>query len=466
MTIITTQSRITYAGDNVTTSFPIPFEFFLNSDITTIKTAVGGAASILTLGIDFTLLGAGVVGGGSLIKTSALLVGETMTIFLNPPIAQGSHYQSNAPFPAGTLEYDLDRQTQISQRLQDQISRSIRAPDADASPAMLLPSTAQRALQYLGFDAAGNPLAVAALPGPQLTQGVYDSLALTSTPFLNMYDPVVLGSAGPTVTPGQAFANLGGINMAVETTITATTAMTLSNLGRSYYVADSGSPVPYTITLPAGAPIGSIIQFRISSLATQLYTITGNDKGIDGDANRVLWRNETCLLIREASNWAKIGGRTVPFRGLLQRGSAQSIASGTTFVACALNQENGDTYALNLCLDVVNSRFKCPRHSSFLFNGNLVLAATVTVSAAVAGCAIGYNSSTLPSANPSNLIELPYAVGLAQQPVGCTGVLPMNQNDFVQLLGRIYSGTIATPAFQYSAGVFVPSLSYAEIPLW
>lgn len=159
MTIITTQARVTYAGDNVSTLFPVPFEFFLNSDLTVVKTAVGGGVATLVLGVDYALTNAGVISGGSLTKTTALLTGETMAIFLNPPIEQESHYISNGPFPASTLENDIDRQTQISQRLSDQISRAIRAPDGDPSAiaaSFLLPSYLVRANTNVGFDGVGN----------------------------------------------------------------------------------------------------------------------------------------------------------------------------------------------------------------------------------------------------------------------------------------------------------------------
>lgn len=182
MTIITTQDRITYAGDNVSTLFAIPFEFFLNSDITAIKTTVGGAQSTLTQGIDYSLAGAGVAGGGSATKTTALLTGETLAIFLNPPITQQSHYPSNSPFPASTLENDLDRQTQISQRLQDQISRSLRVPDGDAAPSMLLPPAALRALQFQAFDVNGNAIVVPQLPGSAITQASIGAVLWPKTP--------------------------------------------------------------------------------------------------------------------------------------------------------------------------------------------------------------------------------------------------------------------------------------------
>lgn len=156
MTIITTQSRVSYAGDNVSTSFPVPFEFFLTSDLTAIKTEPTGIAATLTLGIDYTLANADVPGGGTLSTTLALMGGETLAIFLNPPIAQESHYISNSPFPSETLENDIDRQTQISQRLQDQISRSVRQPDGDIVPLSTLPSAALRAGMGLAFNSTGQ----------------------------------------------------------------------------------------------------------------------------------------------------------------------------------------------------------------------------------------------------------------------------------------------------------------------
>jgi flavin reductase (DIM6/NTAB) family NADH-FMN oxidoreductase RutF len=135
-------------------------------------------------------------------------------------------------------------------------------------------------------------------------------------------------------------------------------------------------------------------------------------------------------------------------------------------VAATLGLETGDTYALNLCLDTVNNRFKCPRHSSFSFIGNLVLSASVTVSSATVGAAITRNSSSSIYTVPPSLVELPYLVGQAQQQIGCAMTTSMNVGDYVNLIGRIYNGTIATPVFLYSGAAYIPSLSYLEIPLW
>lgn len=179
MTIITTQSRITYAGDGVSTSFPIPFEFFVNTDITAVKTAVGGGVTTLVQTVDYNLTGANTPAGGTALKTTPLLTGETMALFLNPPIEQESHYPANNPFPASTLENDLDRQTQISQRLNDILTRSLRAPDGDPSIAtlgFLLPSASQRAGTALGFDANGNPTPIQTIPAGTLSAATIGAL--------------------------------------------------------------------------------------------------------------------------------------------------------------------------------------------------------------------------------------------------------------------------------------------------
>lgn len=158
MTVTTTQSRINYAGDNVSVNFPIPFEFFLNTDIAAIATVnATGVGTPLVYGVDFLLSGVGLPAGGTLNKTTPLPVGTTLVIYLNPPILQQSVYQSNAPFPAATLMLDLDRQTQISQRLQDQISRALRAPDSDTLAVNVLPAAPSRANLTLVFDSLGNP---------------------------------------------------------------------------------------------------------------------------------------------------------------------------------------------------------------------------------------------------------------------------------------------------------------------
>jgi hypothetical protein len=166
MAVITTQDRITYAGDNVSTVLAVPFEFFFAADLLVFRQLVAtGAYSALTLGTDYTAQNAGNPAGGSITMTVPIVGGYNYSIILSPTLTQQSNYPSNSPFPSGTVQNDFDRHMQISQRLLDQINRSIRAPDADVGPGMLLPPAAQRISQYLATDGAGNIIVTAALPG-------------------------------------------------------------------------------------------------------------------------------------------------------------------------------------------------------------------------------------------------------------------------------------------------------------
>ena len=71
---------------------------------------------------------------------------------------------------------------------------------------------------------------------------------------------------------------------------------------------------------------------------------------------------------------------------------------------------------------------------------------------------------------PATLVRARYLVGDARAVLMTSGVLAVNPGDVVNMLGRISDAgggaSIAGEEFEYSAGLLVPSLSYAEIPSW
>lgn len=153
MTVSSQTSRQAYTGNGATTVFAVPFYFLANTDLVVVSTT-GGVDTTLTLNTDYTLSGAGNPAGGTLTATTAPATGTTLTIYRDPPLTQLTDYQSNDPFPANSHELALDRLTMISQRLKDQVTRSLRLPDGDASGASgVLP--APSANKILGWDAAG-----------------------------------------------------------------------------------------------------------------------------------------------------------------------------------------------------------------------------------------------------------------------------------------------------------------------
>lgn len=165
MTVQTPQVRVSYTGDGTTTSFPIPFAFYLPTDITVIL-----AGSIITTGYSIGGGGSGtplVPNTGTAVMAAAPAAGINLQIVLTVPLTQLVNLVDGTAFPSATLNQVNDRAVQAEQRLNDIISRAIRAPDGDVSPAMLLPSASARAGLWAMFDQLGNIATAAGLPPGQ-----------------------------------------------------------------------------------------------------------------------------------------------------------------------------------------------------------------------------------------------------------------------------------------------------------
>lgn len=185
----TSAARASFACDGVTKTFPVPIQAYQGSDFTVILTApqsAGGVELVLTLNSDYSLAPSGTLQPSAWSLTTlavlAYATGYTLQIFVNPVQQQQTQYVQGQAFPSLAIQTNLDRLTQMVQRLQDQINRSVRAPDGDNSPGLLLPVAAQRPLQYLGFDASGNAIVVPALPGSNITRASLGAVLYPLTP--------------------------------------------------------------------------------------------------------------------------------------------------------------------------------------------------------------------------------------------------------------------------------------------
>lgn len=156
MTVTTTTSRISYAGNGVTTAFSVPFYFLAAADLVVIRTTATGTTT-LVLNTDYTVTGAGVPAGGTVTCTVAPTVGQSLVIFRAPAETQTTDYQPNDPFPAETHERALDKLTMIAQRLKDLISRSFTLSDGDTSGASTQLPTPQ-ANRLIGWNTSANGL--------------------------------------------------------------------------------------------------------------------------------------------------------------------------------------------------------------------------------------------------------------------------------------------------------------------
>ena len=162
MTISSTVTKVSFAGNGSTTVFAYSFKIFAATDLEVIvRTDATGAESVQTLTTHYSVSGAGNASGGNVTFGSAPASGTTVVIRRVVPITQGTDYVENDSFGAESHEDALDRLTVIAQQQQEELDRAITAPTTDASPSLELPSSTARATRLMAFDSDGDVTTVA-----------------------------------------------------------------------------------------------------------------------------------------------------------------------------------------------------------------------------------------------------------------------------------------------------------------
>ncbi|MBF0269341.1 MAG: hypothetical protein HQL44_12200 [Alphaproteobacteria bacterium] len=149
------QPRVQYTADGSQTSFPYPFPIFEASDL---EVYLDGELQ----GSGFGVSGAGESAGGSVTFASAPAQDAQVTLRRNVAIARVSDFQEGGALRAKVLNDELDRLTAALQQVANSLDRSLVLSPVDPSGSLTLPSLAERAGAFLGFDQDGLPTALSA----------------------------------------------------------------------------------------------------------------------------------------------------------------------------------------------------------------------------------------------------------------------------------------------------------------
>lgn len=153
MSVATSTSRISHVGNNSTsTAYVVNFPFALDGDLVVVKTLTStGAQTTLALSTDYSVTGAGVPAGGSIVTVAAIPSTYTVTIYRQVTLIQPLEYEEADSFPASSHEGALDRLTYIAQQSARSVLGSfrLRESDGDLDPFMLVDSA------VVGTDASG-----------------------------------------------------------------------------------------------------------------------------------------------------------------------------------------------------------------------------------------------------------------------------------------------------------------------
>ena len=159
MTISSTTVRNSYSGDGSTTTFSYTFKIFQDSDIQVIIRSANGTETTKTITTHYTVTGAGVSAGGTVIFTGGNIPTATETVVLrrNIPQTQAIDYIANDPFPAESHEEGLDRATMAIQQIQEEVTRSLKLSKTNTMTSTeFTVGAADRANKILAFDANGE----------------------------------------------------------------------------------------------------------------------------------------------------------------------------------------------------------------------------------------------------------------------------------------------------------------------
>jgi hypothetical protein len=170
MTVSSQTSKETFNGNGVTNVWDLPFRFFDNTDIFAYRLdPVTQTATLLVLGTDYTLSGAGLpeqfgTAPGKITTAVPIASGKQLFVERIMDVEQLTDIVNQGRFFPEVHEDVFDRLTMLIQQNSADISKTLRVQPYDPDPTRI-PSAAQRANQLLSFDSFGNPIVVAPASG-------------------------------------------------------------------------------------------------------------------------------------------------------------------------------------------------------------------------------------------------------------------------------------------------------------
>ena len=148
-----------------------------------------------------------------------------------------------------------------------------------------------------------------------------------------------------------------------EVAISGTTTLTSTAFGKNHIITGGAD---YTVTLPAASGnSGKIIGFRVTGSALFTIKASGSEL-IDGENERVMWKDESAVLLCDGSGWTKVAGKSIPFVINGEKTSSQSAGGNvnTKLIYETVTEPKSGIFN--------SSTFTVPRRSNWNMTVNLV----------------------------------------------------------------------------------------------
>ena len=333
----TTRVAGPFTGNGTASAFPFNWKVFAAADLDVVRrNTTSGTDTVLVLNTDYTVTLNGNQntnpGGTVTLTAGALASGFTLTLTSDLANLQPTDLTNQGGFYPEVINDSLDRATIQIQQLAGEVSRSIRAPLADGSPAMVLPPSDVRSNGFLAFDGNGLPTIQAAASGAaptSITRQVFSGTG-SQTVFNLSTDP---GGAGNSA---QVF--IGGVYQQRNTYTINGTVLTFSqapvagtnNIEFVNFLIGSGANGVGIVTLtgdvtgsgtgtvPATIAADSVTFAKMQNIATD--RLLGRDTAGTGDVEE--------LTVSGGIEFTGTGIRTSAFTGDVTK-AAGGVATTT-----------------------------------------------------------------------------------------------------------------------------------------
>lgn len=245
MTVTSLVSSQTFPGNGAVTAFNFSFEIPEQGDEEVFITDPAGNITGPLASTLYTISGYGSSAGGVLnypLTGSPLASNYQITLARALSETQEVVLDNQGPYFPSAVEQALDRLMMVIQQVSGLQGRALAVPVVDPTP-LPLPAVEQRALQLLGFDASGNPIAAqpssAAVSSAMAPVVAAASIALART---------ALGLGGmATEGIGAGIQNDGAGNARINFT-TYDDAVSVNPVPASHHMTrrDATGPITYT----------------------------------------------------------------------------------------------------------------------------------------------------------------------------------------------------------------------------
>ena len=359
--------RIQYTVTSADATFDYLFEIFQDSDIAVF---VGSTKKQLT--VDYTVSGAGTTGGGTVTLNNAVS-NTTVTLIRDITIKRTTDFPASGAFQVDSLNTELDRITAVQQTLEDNIARSLRLADEDATATLNLPLKDARKGRYLAFNATtGNAEAGPTQTDATAIASVTSDIALLA----DIQDGTTATNALTTLSGIHGnITTVAGISNKVTTIATGTTGgnSNLSNLNTIATGTTGGnSNLTNLNTIATGTTGGNANLTQINEVATNtsnINTVANADSNISAlNASGVIANIGTVANI--ASNVTTVAGQNTNITTLANISSdITSLANSLekTYTVTVANPGGGNVFVLDSSNAPAIEMF---RGNAYIFNQN------------------------------------------------------------------------------------------------